>query len=38
YGSKHDDVSQTAANITKACKVRAKDERIFQDGIYYKME
>jgi Ribosomal protein L6P/L9E len=35
HGSKLDDVAQTAANIRKACKVRNRDERIFQDGIYY---
>ncbi|MCL5433758.1 MAG: 50S ribosomal protein L6 [Candidatus Marsarchaeota archaeon] len=34
YGTKIDDVSQTAANIRKTCKMRNKDNRIFQDGIY----
>lgn len=34
YGTKLEDVSQTAANIRKATKVKGKDERIFQDGIY----
>lgn len=37
YGTKHEDVSQTAANIRKASKVRGKDERIFQDGIYHSL-
>ncbi|MGC8571860.1 MAG: 50S ribosomal protein L6 [Candidatus Micrarchaeia archaeon] len=34
YGTKLDDVSQTAANLKKACKIRKKDERTFQDGVY----
>jgi large subunit ribosomal protein L6 len=38
YGTSKDDVSQTAANIRKACKIRKKDGRIFQDGIYYAIE
>ncbi len=38
YGTKLDDVTQTAANIRKASKIRKKDERIFQDGIYYALE
>ncbi len=38
YGTSKDDVSQTAANIRKACKIRKKDERIFQDGLYYAIE
>jgi len=29
-----EDVSQTAANIENACKLRGRDRRIFQDGIY----
>lgn len=36
-GTKREDVSQTAANIRKTCKVKGRDERIFQDGIYYSI-
>ena len=28
------DVSQTAANIEQATKIRKKDQRVFLDGIY----
>lgn len=38
YGTSKDDVSQTGANIRKACKIVDKDGRIFQDGIYYSIE
>jgi len=38
YGTKLDDVSQTAANIRLACKVTNKDDRVFQDGVYYSLE
>ncbi|MCL5101906.1 MAG: 50S ribosomal protein L6 [Candidatus Marsarchaeota archaeon] len=38
YGTNLDDVKQTAANVRMACRVRHKDERIFQDGVYYSME
>ncbi len=38
YGTMLDDVTQTAANIRKACKIRHRDERVFQDGIYYAIE
>ncbi len=38
YGTKLDDVSQTAANIRRASKTRKKDERVFQDGVYYSIE
>ena len=29
-----EDVSQSAANIQQACKIRDKDRRVFLDGIY----
>lgn len=38
YGIKLDDVTQTAANIRIAVKVRNKDNRVFQDGVYYSLE
>ena len=38
YGTMLDDVTQTAANIRKASKIRRKDERVFQDGVYYSLE
>ncbi len=38
YGTRLDDVSQTAANLRKACKIVKKDSRIFQDGVYYAIE
>ena len=38
YGISLEDVTQTAANIKGACKARHKDNRIFQDGIYYAIE
>ena len=38
YGINLDDVCQTAANIRKLCKIREKDSRVFQDGIYYAIE
>ncbi|MBU1197495.1 50S ribosomal protein L6 [Candidatus Micrarchaeota archaeon] len=34
-GNSKDDVGQTAANIRKSGRIRRKDERVFQDGIYY---
>jgi large subunit ribosomal protein L6 len=38
YGISLDDVSQTAANIRQICKIRNKDSRVFQDGLYYEIE
>ncbi|MDE1871296.1 MAG: 50S ribosomal protein L6 [Candidatus Micrarchaeota archaeon] len=38
YGTSIDDVSQTAANIRLACRIRNKDSRVFQDGLYYEIE
>jgi large subunit ribosomal protein L6 len=38
YGPNIDDVSQTCANMRKACKIREKDSRVFQDGIYFAIE
>ncbi|MGC8669795.1 MAG: 50S ribosomal protein L6 [Candidatus Micrarchaeia archaeon] len=34
-GTSLDDVTQSAANIRKACRAKDKDTRVFQDGIYY---
>ena len=33
-GISREDVGNTAANIEQACKVRNRDPRVFQDGIY----
>lgn len=33
-GPNVEEVSQTAANIEQACKIRGFDARVFQDGIY----
>jgi len=33
-GPSKEDVGQTAANIEQACKIRKRDPRVFQDGIY----
>ena len=38
YGTLLDDVGQTAANIRTASKIRKKDGRVFQDGVYYALE
>jgi len=38
YGTSKDDVTQTAANLRKAVKIRKKDERTFQDGVYYSID
>jgi large subunit ribosomal protein L6 len=33
-GPNKEDVGQTAANIEQACRIRKRDPRVFQDGIY----
>ena len=33
-GVDREKVGQTAANIERACKIRKRDRRVFQDGIY----
>lgn len=38
YGVNVEDVTQSAANVRKACRIRFKDCRIFQDGLYYNTE
>ncbi len=38
YGTSLDDVAQTAANIRSATKIRKRDIRVFQDGIYYAIK
>jgi large subunit ribosomal protein L6 len=35
YGISKEEVTQSAANVRKACKIRFKDTRIFQDGLYF---
>jgi large subunit ribosomal protein L6 len=35
YGTSLDDVTQTSANIRQVCKMKNKDTRVFQDGLYY---
>ena len=34
-GKNKEDVGQTANNIVRATKIRARDVRVFQDGVYY---
>ncbi len=38
YGTKLDDVAQTAANIRMACRVRKRDSRVFSDGVYHALK
>ncbi len=38
FGTNINDVSQTCANLRKACKIREKDGRVFQDGVYFALE
>ncbi len=35
YGISKEEVSQSAANVRRACRIRFKDTRIFQDGLYF---
>lgn len=37
-GPNVEDVSQTAANIEQACKIRGYDPKVFQDGIYITLK
>ena len=38
-GPDKETLGQTAANIKKACRIRKKDQRVFQDGVYlYKIQ
>ncbi|VVB71071.1 50S ribosomal protein L6 [uncultured archaeon] len=34
-GSNSEDVGQTCRNLINAVKIKGKDIRVFQDGIYY---
>ncbi|MGC8652156.1 MAG: 50S ribosomal protein L6 [Candidatus Micrarchaeia archaeon] len=34
-GTSLDDVTQSAANVRKACRIKDKDIRVFQDGVYH---
>ncbi|MCL5430421.1 MAG: 50S ribosomal protein L6, partial [Candidatus Marsarchaeota archaeon] len=38
YGVNMEDVTQTEANLRKACRIRKKDVRVFQDGLYTPLE
>ncbi len=38
FGTNINDVSQTCANLRKACRIREKDGRVFQDGVYFALE
>jgi large subunit ribosomal protein L6 len=33
-GADREKVGQTAANIERACKIKKRDPRVFQDGVY----
>jgi large subunit ribosomal protein L6 len=33
-GANKEKVGQTAANIERACRIRGRDRRVFQDGVY----
>lgn len=35
-GNSREDVGQTASNIVRATKIMKRDNRVFQDGIYYE--
>jgi large subunit ribosomal protein L6 len=33
-GADKEKVGQTSANIERACRIRGRDRRVFQDGVY----